>query len=69
MLKTELGRIRDLVLERADEFFSDKKNVSVGMGEFIQEFLDNLHEYMQGGKAVRAGLVYYGAIACGGKEN
>lgn len=69
MLSEELARIKARVQSRAKEVF-DQRRVSVaGMGAFAQRFIDDLGASVGGGKAVRAALVYYGAIACCDEEN
>lgn len=68
-LKRELAKYRDLMWKRAQVVFEEQKHRHAGMGAFIEEFLDQMHDAIQGGKAVRGALVCHGAKACGGEVN
>jgi len=67
MLKAKLNENRVVLWKRAQEVFAEKRKAHLSMGPFINQFLADLEESLQGGKAVRGSLVCHGAIACGGE--
>lgn len=69
MLQQELERIKGEISERARQVFAEKTEAVAGMGKFASRFIDDLSQSISGGKAVRAALVYYGAISCCDEEH
>ena len=66
-IKEELAAVKEMIWQRAQEVFAQKRETHQGMGDFIDQFLRELEQSLQGGKAIRGSLVCYGAISCGGK--